>query len=106
MEQRFDQQGHKIYCKLEQLLIKACTKGDFEDKLKVVCDFYKDDLNPDDLKAQLLTFGIEFHQNCASDGKVTIFAIKDHFNGYSNAQQDLLKQVEKILQFTGILVSK
>ena len=84
-------------------MIKACTKGDFEDEFKVVCDFYKDDLNPDGLKAQLLTFGIEFHQNCASDREVTIFDIKDHFKGYSNAQRDLLKQVGKLLQL--ILVS-
>ena len=33
MEYRFDQQGYKIYYKLEQLMIEACTKGDFEDKL-------------------------------------------------------------------------
>ncbi len=56
----FDQSGYKIYCNLEQLLIKASNQSDFEDELKIVCDFHKDDFDSYNLKAQLVTFGVEF----------------------------------------------
>ena len=36
---------YRTYIKLENLLVKAANKEDFEDELKFVIDFYKDDLN-------------------------------------------------------------
>ncbi len=96
---RFDQSGYKIYCNLEQLLIKASNQSDFEDELKFVCDFYKDDFNSDNLKAQLVTFGVEFQQkNVTSTGATSFFDLLDHFKAYSIAQRSLLDQVVRVVQ--------
>ena len=103
IEKRFDQKGYKVYCNLEQLLIKASTKADFEDEFKIVCEFYKDDFNQDDLKAQLVTFGIEFQVSAVNTKEITIFDIRDHFKAYSKAQKDLLGEVVKVLQLIMVM---
>ncbi len=95
---RFDQSGYKIYCNLEQLLIKASNQSDFEDELKIVCDFYKDDFNSDNLKAQLVTFGVEFQQkNVRSTGATSFFDLLDHFKAYSIAQRSLFMRVVQLI---------
>ena len=50
---RFDQPGYKTYIKLEELLVKAANKEDYESELKFVVDFYKDDINEGELRTQL-----------------------------------------------------
>ena len=60
MKDRFDQPGYGVYCKLEELLVKASSKEDFIAPLDFVCSFYKEDFNPDLLCSQLLTFGLDF----------------------------------------------
>ena len=57
---RFDQPGYEVYCKLEDLLIKASSKENFNASLDFVCSFYKEDFCADLLQAQLLTFGLNF----------------------------------------------
>jgi len=42
---RFNQPGYKVYLYLEQLLIKAAKKGEYETEIKVVIDFYKADFD-------------------------------------------------------------
>ena len=80
-------------------LIKASNQSDFEDELKIVCDFYKDDFNSDNLKAQLVTFGVEFQQkNVTSTGATSFFDLLDHFKAYSIAQRSLLDQVVRVVQ--------
>ena len=59
LKNRFDQLGYDVYCKLEQLLVKASLKEDFKAPFEFVCSFYKDDFQPDLLHAQLLTFGVD-----------------------------------------------
>ena len=89
---------------MEQLLIKASYASDFEEELKAVCDFYKDDFNSDDLKAQLVMFGVEFQQkNNTNTEATTIFDIMDHFKAYSIAQRDLLRQVVRVLQLIMVM---
>ena len=55
---RMEQPGYKVYSVLEQLLLKSCTGDDIEDCFQAVCSFYKDDFQPDDLRSQLTTFGV------------------------------------------------
>ena len=50
---RFDQPGYKTYIKLEELLVKAANKEDYESELIFVVDFYKDDINEGELRTQL-----------------------------------------------------
>ena len=82
LRNRFDQPGYEVYCKLEELLIKASSKEDFKDPFDFVCQFYKEDFQPDLLRAQLLTFGLDFqaaHSEGRTQAKPTIFDIRDSF---------------------------
>lgn len=99
VQTRFNQKDYTMYCNLEQLLIKACQQVDFTNELQTVCAFYKDDVNNELLKAQLLTFGIEFQRlsetHCTS---LSIFHIKEFFQSLSPAQTQLLSEVSVIMK--------
>ena len=95
---RFQQPGYNVYRNLEQLLLKACQKEDITSEFDYVCSFYKDDFQPELLRAQLLTFGIDFQRIQRetygdSDRKPTIFDIKEYFISLTTAQKSLLSQV-------------
>ena len=62
LKNRFEQPGYKVYCNLEQLLTKACQGKDFEEEFQFICSFYKDDFQPELLRAQLLTLGVDFER--------------------------------------------
>lgn len=52
-----------------------------QQNLIFVCDFYKTDLDPQTLQAQLLTFGVEFQQKQSGTKiKPDIFDIKEYFS--------------------------
>lgn len=50
---RFQQTGYKVYCKLKDVLLKEANKKNCEDSLDFVCNFYKEDVNHDQLKLRL-----------------------------------------------------
>ena len=101
LKDRFNQPGYKLYCNLEQLLLKACQQKAFEDEFQVICSFYKEDFYPDILRAQLLTFGINFaayNEAHEVQHAPTIFDIRDYFWLLSVAQRDLLHQVVRVMK--------
>ena len=51
---RFDQPGYRIYWQLEDLLLKAIRKEDFEDCLTTITSFYHFDINTTQLRLHLL----------------------------------------------------
>ena len=53
IQTRFDQPGYQVYCKLENLLLKAANKENFDEELQFVTEFYGDDLNIDQLRLHL-----------------------------------------------------
>ena len=55
LEDRFDQQGYRVYSRLEQLLLKACKGESYTEELGIITEHYGADLSTDDLKVQLLT---------------------------------------------------
>ena len=57
VEERFDQPGYQIYCKLETLLLKACMHAGRV--VEVVCT---DDFEKDLLRSQLQTFAVHFQE--------------------------------------------
>jgi len=95
---RFDQKGYRVYRNLEDLLIKASLKEDFDQQFLVVCEFYKDDINPDDIRSQLVIFGNIFQSIPEKPALPTIFDIKEYFVKISTAQKDLLVQVGLLLK--------
>ena len=50
----FDQKGFKT-SSVEQLLLKACSGKSFDEDLKIVCDFFHDDFNKEELTSELRT---------------------------------------------------
>jgi len=65
---------------------------------KPPCEFYKDDINPDDLRSQLVIFGNSFQSISEKPALPTIFDIKEYFVKLSTAQKDLLVQVGLLLK--------
>ena len=101
LKDRFDQPGYGIYCKLEELLIKASCREGFKSSLDFICSFYKDDFNSNFLCAQLVTFGLDFqatYKEQTTALKPTIFDIRDYFQSLSHAQRQLLDQVCRAVQ--------
>ena len=47
IQTRFDQPGYQVYCKLENLLLKATNKENSDEELQFVTEFYGEDLNID-----------------------------------------------------------
>ena len=64
LEERFDQKGLQMYDNLQQVLILAAKKEDYEEKLKEVLQFYNNekshDFNEDNLRTQLKMFSANF----------------------------------------------
>ena len=77
-------------------MLKACQQKAIEDEFQVICSFYKEDFYPDILRAQLLTFVINFaayNEAHEVQHAPTVFDIRDYFRLLSVGQQDLLHQV-------------
>ena len=57
IQERFNQEGFKMLCKMEQLWMKACrpTGDNIDVMTAVICKFYGDDYQEDELIAQLGT---------------------------------------------------
>lgn len=106
LKDRFNQPGYKLYCNLE-LLLKVCQQKVFDYEFHLICAFYKEDFQPDVLRAQLLTFGINFNaaykEAHGEQHTPTIFAIWDYFQSLSVGQQDLLHQVSRALKLTLVM---
>ena len=101
LKDRLNQPGYRLYCNLEQLLLKACQQKAFEDEFQVICSFNKEDFYPDILRAQLLTFGINFAAyNKAHEAQhaLTIFDIRAYFRSLSVGQWDLLHHVVRVMK--------
>lgn len=84
--------------------MKASTSQDVKAEIDFVTSFYGDDLQPENLRAQLVTFGLEFQRTCDdSDLKPTIFDIKKYFCSLTKTQRDLLCQVCTVLKLVLIM---
>jgi hypothetical protein len=79
LEERFNQKGLEYYDDLQQLLILAATKQNYEEKLKKILDFYNNershDFNEDLLRTQLLSFSANFptKENVVFDDVIMYF---------------------------------
>lgn len=50
---RFDQPGYQIYCKVQNLILKAARQQDYQAELDFVIDYYDDDFDASLLKTHL-----------------------------------------------------
>ena len=99
---RFDQKGFKTFCNVEQLLFKACRGLCFNEELDVVCNFFYDDFNREDLAAELLTFH-KLYQSALKDELPSVDNIKTALLTLSAPQRMLLNTVCKLFQLLLIL---
>ena len=93
-----------MYSTLEQLLLKTAEGKDITADFDFVCEFYKTNLDPQTLRAQLLTFGVEYQQK--QSGTIIepdIFDTKECFHSLTSAQRSLLSQVCTVLQLILIM---
>ena len=106
LEDRYNQPGYSIYCNLEQLLLKACQNLDYKQELEYVCSFYKDDLEEDRLRVQLLTFQVDFMKRQISESQpsnLSIFDVRKYFQALSPSEQGLLDQVYQVLRLVLVM---
>ena len=94
---RFDQPGFKVYCNVEQLLLKACSGKDFSNQLSAVCDFFEGDFVSRDLDSELQTLK-ELYQQELQGEQPRISAIKKVLLSLTPAQRDLMSTACKLLQ--------
>ena len=74
--------------------MKAAQNLDVTSELDFVCSFYKNDLQPETLKSQLLSYAIDFQRVYTKKGgkqgvQPTIFDIKSYFTSLSPASRSL-----------------
>ena len=106
IRERFDQPRYRVYRNLEQLLLKAAEKEDVTAEFDDVCSFYKDDFHPENLRAQLLTFGVEYGRNQSDNDRSTkpiIFDIKNYFTPLAMPQRSLLSEVYKVVKLVLVM---
>ena len=88
VKERFDQPGYVIYKNLQDLLLKAIRKEDYEDCFTVVTRFYRSDLNPTQLQLHLNILATNFPPE--SRKSVTIFDVKDYILSLSSLERSLI----------------
>lgn len=101
IQERFNQEGFKMLCNVEELLLKSCTGEDIEDRIGVICRFFGDDFQEDALVAQLATL----NQLCKSytTDSPSIETVKSALLSLSSAQRSLVNEVCKLLQLLLIM---
>ena len=61
IKDHFDQAGYRVYSNIEELLVKATKKSQFEEEFQ---DFYKEDFDAKELKMQLNIVASNFPADC------------------------------------------
>jgi hypothetical protein len=93
IKERFDQQGYKVYVKLEELLIKAANKKEYEEEFKFIAEFYMGDFDEGLLATQLGVLSSNLPSNSSSYDLVSVL---DYLKSLSQAQKALMSEVCKI----------
>ena len=104
IKDRFYQPGYLVYCHLQNLLLKASQRKDFQEDFEFVCSFYKDDLHPEILRSQLSIFCTEF-QKFYSTVQIppTIVDIIKYTSTLTAAQKQLLSEVCTVMKLTLVM---
>ena len=89
---RFDQPGYKVYCKLEDLLVKGANDEKFGEELTFITDFYKDDFDSAQLEMQLKVMSSNLTQVPPND----LHSLLKYLRSISTSQRVLMSQVCKL----------
>ena len=88
---------------MQDLLINAIKNEPYEDELSFVTNFYRDDVNPSQLKLHQQILATNFPKE--SVPSLTIFDIKDYILSLSMGERALLSEVCTILELIIVLPS-
>ena len=103
LEERFDQKGLQMYENLQQVLILAAKKEDYEEKLKEVLQFYNNeksyDFNEDSLRTQLKMFSANYPQKDDTNMEDII----EHLMSMPSSSRKMISEVVKILELILVL---
>ena len=100
---RFDQPGYRIYCQLEDLILKAIQKEDFEDCLTAVTSFSHSDINTTQLHLHLLVLASNFPDN--DRATASVMDIKKYIQKMSVSERQLIAEVSNLLQLLLVMPS-
>ena len=99
LEERFEQKGQEMYSALQNLLLLAAKKEDYEETFKLVVNFYKDDFDENCLKSQLLMFKSIFPNN----ENVVFPEIISYFKKLEPGVKTLLPEILKVMELILVL---
>ena len=99
---RFDQKGFKTFSNVEQLLFKTYKGQCFNKEPDLVCNFFYNDFNKEDLVAELSTF-YNLYLSAVEDQIPSVSNIKTALLTLSKNQQMLLSSVCRLFQLLTIL---
>ena len=103
IRERFNQKGFKTFSGLEQLLFKACRGECFDEELELVCNFFYDDFEREDLVAELSTLHKLYHSTVDDDDPPSVNNIKSALLTLSTSQRMLLNTVCRLFKLLMIL---
>ena len=83
IEDRFDREDFKMDSLLEQVLLKAAKHDEYEEGLKEVVRFYKENFYESLVRLQLLTFPINFQSATKKDANITLSAVCAYLQKFS-----------------------
>ena len=103
LENRFNQNGLEYYEALQQVLILAASKKNYDTELKKILGFYNNershDFDEDILKTQLQIFS----KNFPLKEQLSIIDIENYFKEMEPSSRKLLSEVGKILELVLVL---
>ena len=100
---RFDQPEYRIYRQLEDLLLKAVQKEDFEECLTTITAFYHSDINAAQLRLHLLVLASNFPDN--DRATASVMDIRDYIQKMPLPERQLIAEVSNLLQLLLVMSS-
>ena len=92
IEDRFDQEDCKMNSLLEQVLLKAAKHDEYEEGLKEVVQFYKENFYESLVRLQPLTFSINFQSAIKKDANITFSAVCAYLQKLSSGIKSFFSQ--------------
>ena len=98
----FNQSGYRIYCNLENLLLKAARKDDYSAELQFVLDYYGDDFDCSLFETHLKLFTISINTT-EDNNQLTLPDLKSHISSLSPGMRSSMSEVCKLLKILMVM---
>ena len=99
IESRFDQEGYKVYCRLENLLLRAIKKEDLSAELDFVTKFNCDDFHREMFRMQLHILAANF----PPDESIDIHSIIKILKHIPASQNELMSEVCSLVSHISVM---